>query len=283
MANQFKTTLLMGLLMGVALGIGYLLGGQGGLVIAFFVAALMNFVGYWFSDKLVLAMYRAREVGPADAPDLHAMVAELARRAAIPMPRVYVIPDMAPNAFATGRNPQNAAVAVTEGILRILTPEELMAVMAHELGHVRNRDILIGTIAATMAGAISMLANMAMWATMMGRDDEEGSPLGAIGAVLAMIFAPIAATLIQLAISRSREYQADATAAQLMGSGRPLASALSKLQAGSEMLAQQGYVSRAEPATAHMFIVNPLSGRTLAGLFSTHPPGEERIARLMAM
>ncbi len=283
--NALKTTLLMGLMTGLAVGVGYLLGGQGGMKIAFAIAAVMNFVSYWFSDKIVLAMYRAQEIQPHEGPDLHAIVDELVRRAGIPKPRVYVVPSVTPNAFATGRNPQHAAVAVTEGILNILTREELMAVLAHELGHVRNRDILVGTIAATLAGAISMLANMFMWTSMMGgrSNEREDSPFGAIGAVVAMLFAPIAAALIQMAISRSREYGADEASAQLMGSGRPLANALRKLHNGNAYLAMQGHEARVEPATAHMFIVNPLSGRGFANLFSTHPPVEERIARLEAM
>lgn len=283
--NALKTTLLMGLMTGLAVGVGYLLGGQGGMLIAFAIAAVMNFVSYWFSDKIVLAMYGAQEIQPDEGPDLHALVDELSRRAGIPKPRVYVVPSVTPNAFATGRNPQHAAVAVTEGILNILTREELMAVLAHELGHVRNRDILVGTIAATLAGAISMLANMFMWTSMMGgrSNEREGSAFGVIGAVLAMIFAPMAAALIQMAISRSREYGADEASARLMGSGRPLANALRKLHNGNAYLAMQGQEARVEPATAHMFIVNPLSGQGFAGLFSTHPPVEERIARLEAM
>lgn len=285
MANHFKTILLMAALTGLALAVGYLLGGQGGMVIAFALAAAMNFVSYWFSDKIVLALYRAREIAPHEAPEIHALVDELARRADVPKPRVYIVPSSTPNAFATGRNPRHAAVAVTEGILEILTRDELMAVLAHELGHVRNRDILVGTIAATVAGAISMLANMFMWTSMMGgRDNErDDSPFGAIGAVMAMLFAPIAAALIQMAISRSREYGADATAARLMGTGRPLASALRKLHNGNQYLAMHGQEAKVEPATAHMFIVNPLSGSGFASLFSTHPPVEERIARLEAM
>jgi len=285
MANHFKTTLLMAALTGLALVVGYLLGGQGGMVIAFVVAAVMNFVSYWFSDKIVLALYRARELAPHEAPEIHALVDELARRAEIPKPRVYIVPSSTPNAFATGRNPSHAAVAVTEGILEILTRDELMAVLAHELGHVRNRDILVGTIAATVAGAISMLANMFMWTSMMGgrNNERDDSPFGAIGALMAMLFAPIAAAMIQMAISRSREYSADETAAKLMGSGRPLANALRKLHNGNLYLAMNGQEARVEPATAHMFIVNPLSGRGLANLFSTHPPVEERIARLEAM
>lgn len=285
MANQFKTLLLMAALTGLALAVGYLLGGQGGMVIAFAFAAVMNFFSYWFSDKIVLALYRAREIEPHEGPEIHALVEELARRADIPKPRVYIVPSATPNAFATGRNPRHAAVAVTEGILEILTRDELMAVLAHELGHVRNRDILVGTIAATVAGAISMLANMFMWTSMMGgrNSERDDSAFGAIGAFLAMLFAPIAAALIQMAISRSREFGADETAARLMGTGRPLANALRKLHNGNLYLAMHGQEARVEPATAHMFIVNPLSGSGFASLFSTHPPVEERIARLEAM
>ena len=279
MLNRFKTALLLGLLTGVAVGMGWLIGGYSGMLIAFGIAAVMNFAAYWWSDRLVLKLYRAREVTLEEAPQLYAMVAELAERAAIPMPRVYVIPSQTPNAFATGRNPKHAAVAVTEGLLRILEPAEVKAVLAHELGHVMNRDTLISTMAATIAGGVSMLANMLMWTLMMGGDDDD-SPLGAIGALLAMIVAPIAATLIQLAISRSREYLADETGAKLVGSGVPLARALEKMHHGVHQLPPE---HRVEPATAHMFIVNPLSGRGISAWFSTHPPMEERIQRLMAM
>jgi len=278
--NQVKTVLLMAMLTGIAVGTGWLIGGYNGMFIAFGLAALMNFAGYWWSDKIVLAMYRAREVSPQEAPELHAMVAELAQRAAIPMPKVYIVPGAQPNAFATGRNPANAAVAVTDGLLQMLDREEVMAVLAHEMGHVLNRDILIGTIAATFAGAVSMLANMLMWTTMLGgrNSDDNDSPVGAIGAIVAMIVAPFAAMLIQMAISRSREFQADETAARLMGTGRPLASALSKLAHGVAHIEPD---HRTEPATAHMFIVNPLSGRGVASWFSTHPPMDVRIQKLL--
>jgi heat shock protein HtpX len=279
MLNRFKTVVLLSLLTGVAVGMGWLIGGYTGMVIAFAIAAVMNFAAYWWSDKLVLKLYRAQEVTPDQAPELHAMVAELAQRAAIPMPRVYIIPTHTPNAFATGRNPQHAAVAVTEGLLQMLDREEVKAVLAHELGHVMNRDTLISTVSATIAGAVSMLANMLMWTFMLGGDDDD-SPLGAIGALLAMIVAPIAATLIQLAISRSREYLADETGARLVGSGLPLARALQKMHHGVHALPPE---HRVEPATAHLFIVNPLSGRGISALFSTHPPMEDRIERLMRM
>lgn len=289
--NALKTTLLLGLLTGVMVGAGWLIGGQNGMLIALGIAAVMNFASYWFSDKIVLAMYRGQQVSREQAPELWDTVAELARRAEIPMPRVYVIPQPIPNAFATGRNPKHAAVAVTEGLLQILNREELAGVIAHELGHVKNRDILVGSIAATLAGAVSMLANMATWALMFGggsRDEEGGNPLSLVGAILAMFLAPFAAMLIQMAISRSREYLADRTGAELMGSGRPLASALRKLEMGTQRVQEFDeehgqHRQRVEPATAHMFIVNPLSGRGLAGLFSTHPPIEERIRRLEAM
>jgi heat shock protein HtpX len=279
MLNRFKTALLLGLLTGVAVGMGWLIGGYSGMLIAFGIAAVMNFAAYWWSDKLVLKLYRAREVTPDEAPELYSMVSDLAQRAAIPMPRVYVIPTHTPNAFATGRNPQHAAVAVTEGLLRMLGPAEVKAVLAHELGHVMNRDTLISTMAATIAGGVSMLANMLMWTLMLGGDDDD-NPLGAIGALLAMIVAPIAATLIQLAISRSREYLADETGAKLVGSGVPLARALEKMHNGVHQLPPE---HRIEPATAHLFIVNPLSGRGISSWFSTHPPMEDRIQRLMAM
>jgi heat shock protein HtpX len=233
---------------------------------------------YWFSDKLVLAMYRAKEVTAAEAPDLHALVRDLARRAGLPMPRVYVIPQETPNAFATGRNPQHAAVAVTDGILRVLDRDELAGVLAHELAHIKHRDILVSTVAATMAGAISMLANMAHWGMLLGgrRDDEEGGH--PVAGFLMILVAPIAAMLIQMAISRSREYLADAGGAEIAGRARPLAGALRKLH-----LASQAIPMEANPATAHLFIVSPLSGGGVLALFSTHPPVEERIRRLEAL
>jgi heat shock protein HtpX len=260
--------------------IGGAFGGRQGVIIAFVIAMAMNAFNYWFSDKIVLRMYNAKEVTEAEAPTLYGITNNLAMKMNMPMPKVYVIPSEQPNAFATGRNPQHAAVAATEGILRLLTREELEGVMAHELGHVRNRDILIGTIAATIAGAISMLANMASWAMIFGggRNDDEESPGGMLGGILMIILAPIAAMLIQMAISRSREYQADATGARICGNPMALASALKKLHMGSQRIPMQ-----ANPATAHMFIVNPLHAGGLANLFSTHPPMEERVARLEAM
>lgn len=278
MENKVKTVLLLAGLTVFLIFMGKLLGGRQGMYIAFILALGMNFFGYWFSDKIVLKMYGAQEVSPAEAPQLHQMVQELSREAGIPMPKVYIIPDESPNAFATGRNPQHAAVAATEGILRLLTPAELKGVLAHEIGHVLNRDILISTIAATMAGAIMILADMARFGAIfgMGRDDDEGP--GILGIIVMSIIAPIAAMLIQMAISRSREYLADETGARLAHNPESLARALEKLSMGTERVPMN-----ASPATAHMFIVNPLTGSTLMNLFSTHPPMEERVARLRAM
>lgn len=278
--NTMKTFVLMGLLTVLLVVIGNLLGGQGGMILAFMFAIVMNFGSYWFSDKIVLRMYKAREITQADEPRLHGLVADLAQRAGLPMPRVYLIPDAQPNAFATGRNPEHAAVAMTEGIVRTLSTDELRGVLGHELAHVKHRDILVGTIAATMAGAISMLANMAQMAMIFGggrgSDREEGgSPLGGL---VMMIVAPIAAMLIQMAISRSREFLADEGGAQISGNPMSLANALRKISARVEQIPMD-----ASPSTAHMFIVNPLTGGGLMKLFSTHPPMEERIARLEAM
>ncbi len=279
MSNMFKTALLLGVLTALLVLIGGAIGGQQGMLVAFFFALVMNFASYWFSDRMVLAMYGAQPIEESRAPALYRIVRTLATRAAIPMPRVYLIPSETPNAFATGRNPRHAAVAVTEGIMRILGEEELEGVLAHELSHVKNRDVLIATIAATLAGAITYLAQMAQWAAIFGgrRDDEEEGG-GVFGALLMAILAPIAAMLIQLAVSRAREYQADATGARLAGKTWGLAQALEKLETASQALPMN-----ASPATAHLFIVNPLSGRTLLKLFSTHPPIEERIARLRSM
>ncbi len=280
MSNTLKTTLLLGLLTGLILWFGAFLGGSQGMVIAFVFVAIMNFGSYWFSDKIVLAMYGAKPVTMNEAPDLYRVVHNLATRAGMPMPKLYVIPTDAANAFATGRNAEHAAVAVTEGILRLMTWDELEGVLAHELSHVRNHDILISSIAATLAGAIMMSANMVRWAAIFGgfsRDErEEGG--GVIGLLMMSILAPLAAMVIQLAISRSREYQADASGAQLLHSGESLARALEKLEDASQRIPMD-----ASPQTAHLFIVNPLSGRVLASLFSTHPPIEERIRRLRAM
>jgi heat shock protein HtpX len=278
MGNQIRTTLLLAMLTVLIVLIGRWLGGAEGMTLALVMAAAMNFASYWFSDKIVLRMYNAQEVGPQEAPELHGMVETLCRRAGLPMPKLYVIPQEAPNAFATGRNPEHAAVAVTEGLLKLMNRDEAMGVLAHELAHVRNRDILIGSIAATMAGAIMMLANMARFSAMFGggsRDREEGGGGGAVGMIVLSIIAPLAAMLIQMAISRSREFMADATGAAFAGTPDGLAGALQKLAAYSKQLPMD-----ASPATAHMFIVNPLSGSSLMSLFSTHPPLEERIARL---
>lgn len=278
--NTMKTVLLMTLLTVLLVAIGRLVGGQSGMFIAFLLAVVMNFGSYWFSDKVVLRMYNAQEVSQADHPQLVGMVGDLAQRAGLPAPRVYLIPGDQPNAFATGRNPDHAAVAVTEGILRSLSADELRGVLGHELAHVKHRDILVGTIAATFAGAISMIANMAQWAMIFGggrqsSDEEGGNPLTGL---IMIIVAPIAALMIQMAISRSREYLADEGGAQITGNPLSLAKALRTLSRKAEEIPMQ-----ASPATAHMFIVSPLSGGGLLSLFSTHPPMEERIARLEAM
>jgi heat shock protein HtpX len=280
MSNSFKTALLLGLMTGIVLCIGQIFGGSQGMAIAFAFSLLLNLGSYWFSDKIVLAMYRAREVRAAEAPELYSIVHDIALRAHLPMPRLYIIPSESPNAFATGRNPEHAVVAVTEGILKIMNREELEGVLAHELSHVRNRDILISSIAAALAGVIMMLAHMARWAAFFGgvgrdRDDEGG---GIVGLILMSVLAPIAAMIIQMAISRSREFLADSTGAKTVGNPLGLASALAKLARANEMVPME-----ARPETAHMFIVNPLSGGSLLSLFSTHPPIEERIARLRAM
>jgi heat shock protein HtpX len=278
MENRVKTVLLLTGLTIFLIFMGKFLGGRQGMYLAFILALGMNFFSYWFSDKIVLRMYRAQEVSPEEAPQIHQMVEELAHEAGIPKPKVYIIPDDSPNAFATGRNPQHAAVAATQGIIRLLTPVELKGVLGHELGHVLNRDILISTIAATLAGAIMILASMARWGAIlgMGRDDEEGG--GIFGVLVMSIIAPIAAMLIQMAISRSREYLADETGARLAHNPESLARALEKLSLGTQRIPMD-----ASPATAHMFIVNPLTGRSLMNLFSTHPPIEERVERLRAM
>lgn len=279
MTSQIKTALLLGLLTVLILVVGQALGGRGGLVIAFVLAMLMNVGSYWFSDKIVLSMYHARELAPSEAPALHAMVAELAANAGVPKPRVMLVPQEAPNAFATGRDPEHGVVAVTEGILRLLSPEELRGVLAHEMSHIRNRDILVQSIAAVLGGVVMMLANMAQWAAIFGggRDDDREGP-GLLGGLLIAILAPIAASLIQMAISRSREYLADATGAAISGTPLALAGALSKLESSARQVPMQ-----ANPATENMFIVNPFAGMSMASLFSTHPPTEERIRRLREM
>jgi len=283
MANLMKTGVLLAALTVLLVLIGGGLGGQNGMIMAFGLAMVMNLGSYWFSDKIVLAMYHAQPVDEASAPGLYRIVRNLATRAGMPMPRVYIIPGEAPNAFATGRNPEHAAIACTEGILRIMSEEELEGVLAHELSHVRNRDTLIMAIAATLAGAITYMAHMAQWAMIFGggrrdSDEHESGGGGVFGGLLMIVLAPIAATLIQLAVSRSREFQADATGAQIAGQPWGLAKALEKLEMGSRMAPMD-----ASPATAHLFIVNPLRGDGLMSLFSTHPPTQERIARLRAM
>ena len=278
--NRMKTFMLMAGLTALFAVIGKALGGQTGMFIAFGLALAMNFSSYWFSDKIVLKMYRAQEVSEHEQPALYSMVRSLATRANLPMPKVYVIPGEQPNAFATGRNPEHSAVAVTEGIMRILDRDELAGVIGHELAHIKHRDILIGTIAATIAGAISMIANMAQWAMIFGAgrsDDEEGQ--NPIAMLVSIIVAPIAAMLIQMAISRSREYMADEEGARIAGNPRYLSNALRKLH-----MASQQIPLTATPATAHMFIVSPFSGGgALLSLFSTHPPMEKRIARLESL
>jgi len=280
MGNWFRTTLLLGVMTLLIVWIGRLLGGQQGMIFAFVLAIGMNFFSYWYSDKIVLKMYRAREATQDESPELYRIVENLTQKADLPMPRIYVIPQEAPNAFATGRNPEHAVVAVTEGLLRLMNRDEIEGVLSHELAHVKNRDILIGSIAATMAGAIMIIANMARFAAFFGggsRDDRGGGMSG-IGLLAMSIIAPIAAMLIQMAISRSREYHADESGASYAGRSEGLASALQKLGAYSKRLPMQ-----ASPQTAHMFIVNPLSGKSMMSLFSTHPPLEERIARLRGM
>jgi len=277
--NFFKTTILLAVLTAMLVFAGDALGGRSGAITALIFAGIMNFVTYWFSDKIVLMMYRAKPVTEADAPELYAITRDLTMKAGLPMPKVYIMGNDTPNAFATGRNPGHAAVAVTTGIMRLLTREELTGVLAHELAHIQNRDILISTIAATIAGAISYLAHMAQWAAMFGgtRDNErEGNP---IALIVMMIVAPLAAMIIQMAISRSREYGADMGGARICGNPLSLANALRKLEYANKRIPMVG----ANAATSHMFIVNPLSGGSLLRLFSTHPPIEERIKRLEAM
>ncbi|MCR5866457.1 MAG: zinc metalloprotease HtpX [Aquincola tertiaricarbonis] len=278
MFNLLKTAVLMAAITALFVAIGGLLGGRSGMLIALAVALGMNFFSYWFSDKLVLKMYNAREVDETTAPQFYRMVAELAQRAQLPMPKVYLIQEDAPNAFATGRNPDNAAVAATTGILRVLSDRELRGVMAHELAHVKHRDILISTISATMAGAISMLANFAMF---FGGRDSEGRPANPIAGLLVMLLAPLAASLIQMAISRAREFEADRGGAEISGDPQALASALQKIHNYARGIPFE--TTERNPATAQMMIMNPLSGGGLRGLFSTHPSTEERVARLLAM
>jgi heat shock protein HtpX len=275
--NYLKTTLLLGILTGVLVVFGQLIGGSHGAMMFLIIAAIMNFIAYWFSDKIVLMSYRAQQVGPEDAPKLYNVVKRLAERADIPMPKVYIVENPSPNAFATGRNPRHASVAATTGILEILSEEELEGVMAHELSHVRNRDILISSIAATIAGAITLIANVVQWGAMFGGGSRDENDRGNIFVMLAMaILAPIAAMIIQMAISRSREYAADYAGAKLCRKPLALASALGRLENTVRQIPMQG----GSPTTAHLFIVNPFRGGVMLNLFSTHPPMEERIRRL---
>ena len=279
--NMFKTIILMSGLTVLLVLLGGYFGGQQGALIALLFAGGLNFVAYWFSDKIALMSYHAQPVTEAEAPDLYNMVRTLATRASLPMPKVYIIPSASPNAFATGRDPQHAAVAVTQGIMQMLNRQELEGVIAHELAHVQHRDILIATVVATLAGAITMIARMAGYAAMFGgyggdRDRDRGG--GGLGMILMMVLAPIAALLIKMWISRTREYSADSGGAQIAGSPQGLASALEKLQAGVQIAPMN-----ANPASSHLFIVNPLSGKSLMSLFSTHPPLEDRVAKLRAM
>ena len=279
--NRLKTIILLATLTALLMWAGQALGRHAGMWLALLVAAAMNIGAYWFSDRIVLRMYHAREVSPVQAPELYAMVHDLAARADLPMPKVYIIPEKAPNAFATGRNPQNGIVAVTEGLLRILDRREVAAVIAHELGHIKHRDTLIMAIAATFAGALSMLANAAMFGSLLGgsqssEDEGGGSPLAGL---LGVLIAPIAATLVQMSISRAREFMADEAAARYTGAPRVLASALRKIEAWSHKVPMHA----GSPATAHLFILNPFSMRGVGSLFSTHPPTEERVARLLEM
>lgn len=278
MFNYLKTAVLMAAIVGLFGAIGGMVGGQQGMILALLFAGATNFFAYWFSDQMVLRMYNAREVDMQTAPELVGMVAELAQRAEMPMPRVYIIQESAPNAFATGRNPENAAVAATTGLLSMLSAREVRGVMAHELAHVKHRDILISTISATMAGAISALANFAL---LFGGRDSEGRPMNPIAQIALMMLAPLAGALIQMAISRAREYEADRGGAEMSGDPEALASALLKIQAAAQ--GRPFAAAEAHPETAQMMIMNPLSGGGLRGLFSTHPATEERVSRLRAM
>jgi heat shock protein HtpX len=281
--NNLKTAVWMLILTVLLVLVGRWVAGDTGMVAAFALAVAINAIAYWFSDRIALSMARAEEVSPAEAPRLHEMAERLASQYGVPKPRVYLSPDPTPNAFATGRNPRHAAIAVNQGLLHLLDRDEVFGVLAHEFGHVRNRDILISSVAAVMAGAITLISNLGQWSLWFGddRDEQErgAGPLGILALLLSVILAPLAATVIQLAISRSREYQADATAATATGNPEALASALTKL----EEYTRAAPSPLAKPAFAHLYIVNPLSGRTLAGLFSTHPPIEERVRRLRMM
>ena len=284
--NTIKTTLLLSALTVLLMLIGFLYGGQGTMMIAFVFAIVMNVGSYWFSDKIVLKMYKAKEVTRSQAPELHQIVINLAKRANLPMPKVYIMDSPVPNAFATGRNPSHAAVAVTTSIMNLLSHDELEGVLAHELAHVKNRDTLISTIAATLAGVIMMVASMARWAAIFGGfggRDSNGGGSQIIGLIFTAFVAPLAAVLIQMAISRSREYGADRGGAEISGKPQALASALARLESGVAAAHQSGRVGNINPSTAHMFIVNPLKGMTLGSLFSTHPPIPKRVERLNSM
>ena len=278
LGNWLKTTVLMAAIVALFGAIGGYLGGANGMIMALIFGGAMNFFAYWFSDKMVLRMYNAQEVDETSAPQFHAMVRELAQRAGLPMPRVYLIDEAQPNAFATGRNPENAAVAATTGILNLLSAREIRGVMAHELAHVQHRDILISPLSAPMAGAISALANFAMF---FGGRDSEGRPANPVASILVALLAPLAASLIQMAISRAREYEADGGGAEMCGDANALADALTKIDRYARGIPMQ--VAEEHPATAQMMIMNPLSGGGIAGLFSTHPATEERVARLRAL
>ncbi|MBM3523207.1 MAG: zinc metalloprotease HtpX [Alphaproteobacteria bacterium] len=280
--NYARTALLMAAMTGIFLALGWVIAGQQGMTMAFVMALAMNFFSYWFSDKLVLRMYGAHEIGPQDAPQYYGIVQQLAQRAQMPMPKVYIMENDQPNAFATGRNPQNAAVAATTGLLRMLSAEEVAGVMAHELAHVKNRDSLIMTITATLAGAIGMLANFGMMFGSSSRDSEgRPNPIGMVLGVAAAILAPIVAMLVQMAISRGREYEADRVGAEICGNPQWLASALDKISRGAEAI--PNHAAEANPASAHLFIISPLAGGTRDSLFSTHPATANRIARLMEL
>ncbi|ADY73061.1 protease htpX [Desulfurobacterium thermolithotrophum DSM 11699] len=284
--NTLKTTILLGLLTGMLLVFGKLLGGNVGMVIALFMAAIMNFGSWYFSDKIVLSMYGVRLLEKEDAPVLHEIVEKLAKNAGIPKPKVGIAPMDVPNAFATGRNPENGVVVVTPKIVELLDQDELEGVLAHEIAHIKNRDTLIQAVAATIGGAITTLANMAQWFLLFGgarREEEDGSWAEVIGTILMVILAPIAATLIQMAISRSREYKADETGGMISGKPEALASALKKLEEYSMRIPPEIAKAEVNPATSHLFIVNPLKGDTIAALFSTHPPTEERVRRLLEL
>ncbi|MDD3726063.1 MAG: zinc metalloprotease HtpX [Candidatus Ratteibacteria bacterium] len=280
MANRIRTYLLLGLLTVIFVVIGSFFGKEG-MYIAFFLALVMNWLSYFFSDRIVLAMYRAREVSPEEAPSLYRIVGELTQKASLPMPKIYIIPSATPNAFATGRNPSHSAVAVTSGIMELLNENELKGVLAHELSHIKNSDILIATVAATIAGAITMLARMLQWAALLGGGDDrrQGNIFTLVAMLVFAVLAPIAAMIVQMAISRGREYLADEGGAKLSGNPLYLANALRKLAMG----VQARPLNNANPSTAHMFIVAPFSGRSILNLFSTHPPIEERIKRLEGM